>query len=415
MTGFQVLLIGNSPAQVTSIERLLRDSPFSCTVAPTLAAGIARVTEERPDLVFLDLVLPDSEGMATFRTFWSHRDDIPVVILTALDDEAVAQAAVAGGAQDYVMKGAINARALQRVARYAIERHRFAVDRRALEQQLAQSRQLEAIGQLAAGIAHEINTPTQYVSDNARFLCDAFLDITKMLEELRRSAAEGASVPAAKLRRMLEQADTDYLLEEIPRALHQSRDGLGRITRIVQAMKAFSHPSLEEKVPTDLNQALETTLIVTSNEWKYVAEVTTAFDPELPPVACFPGELNQVFLNLIVNAAHAIAEVVTPDAGAKGRITVSTALLPDGNAEIRIADTGCGITNENRFRVFDPFFTTKGVGKGTGQGLAIAYNIIVKKHRGTIDFESTPGQGTSFFIRLPVANGAFSPDSAPVP
>nr|MBS0021222.1 histidine kinase [Gammaproteobacteria bacterium] len=264
-------------------------------------------------------------------------------------------------------------------------------------------------------IAHEINTPTQYVSDNARFLRDAFLDITKMLEELRRSTAEGAPLPASELRRMLEEADADYLLEEIPRALDQSLDGLGRVTRIVHAMKAFSHPSLEEKVPADLNQALETTLIVASNEWKYVAEVTTALDPELPPVACFPGDLNQVFLNLIVNAAHAIAEVVTPDAGAKGRITVSTALLPDGNAEIRIADTGCGITDENRFKVFDPFFTTKGIGKGTGQGLAIAYNIIVKKHGGTIDFKSTPGQGTSFFIRLPIANGAFSSDRAPVP
>lgn len=416
MTDFQVLLIEDNPGQARSIQRMLRGSPFSCTVASTLTGGITQTTEQRPDIVLLDLILPDSGGLDSFHTLRTQLGDVPVVILTAFDNEAVAQAAVASGAQDYVIKGTINARALQRVVRYAIERHRFEVERRTFERQLAQSRQLEAIGQLAAGIAHEINTPTQYVSDNTRFLRDAFLDIRGMLERLRHCGAEGgALLTPSELKHLLEEADTDYLLEEMPRALEQSLDGLSRITRIVQAMKSFSHPPVEEKLPVDLNKALETTLVVTSNEWKYVAEVTTEFDPELPDVACYPGELNQVFLNLIVNAAHAIAEVVAPDTGAKGRITVSTSLLSDGDAEIRIADTGCGIATDNRPKVFDPFFTTKDVGKGTGQGLAIAYNIIVKKHGGMIDFESMPGQGTCFFIRLPLTNGTSSSDSAADP
>lgn len=416
---FQILVIEDSQIDALLIQKMLRDGPdgtsFSIAIESTLTNGLARASECHPDLVLLDLSLPDSRDLDTLHTLQTYVNDIPVVVLTGTEDEALAEKALVDGAQDYLVKGNINAQALQRVLRYAIQRHRFNIERRSLEHQLAQSRKLEAIGQLAAGIAHEINTPTQYVSDNTRFLRDAFQDLVATLDRLRISANEEQPLLPADLKTVLAEADIDYLLEEIPRAVDQSLDGLARITRIVRAMKQFSHPAQGEKTPTDLNKALETTLIVARNEWKYVAEVATEFDPELPAVACLPGELNQVFLNLIVNAAQAITEIVASDNGAKGRITVGTRALPDGLAEIRITDTGCGVAPENRQKVFDPFFTTKDVDKGTGQGLAIAYGIVVKKHGGTIDFESTPGQGTCFFIRLPIAGskGASASPSAP--
>jgi len=279
-------------------------------------------------------------------------------------------------------------------------------EQRALEQQLGQSQKLEAIGQLAAGIAHEINTPTQYVGDNTRFLQDSFEDIVKLFgrfDSLFGDAAE--ATPSAEdmvaMSKAIEDADLEYLTEEIPRAVEQSLDGVNRVTRIVRAMKEFSHPS-EEKTLVDLNRAIDSTITVASNEWKYVAELETDFDKKLETVPCVPGDINQTILNMIVNAAHAIADVVGDGGDGKGKIKVATRLV-DEWAEIRIADTGGGIPEDLRRKIFDPFFTTKQVGKGTGQGLSIAHSMIVQKHGGTIDVRSEIGRGTTFIIRLPMA------------
>jgi len=191
-----------------------------------------------------------------------------------------------------------------------------------------------------------------------------------------------------------------YLQEEIPQAIDQSLEGLERIAKIVRSMKEFSHPGMDEKTPIDINQAIETTINVSRNEWKYHADIETDLDPGLPNVSCLPGEINQVLLNLIVNAAHAIVNVVG-ESGDKGLIRISTRL--DGAwAEIRVSDTGTGIPEEIKQRIFDPFFTTKMVGKGTGQGLAIAYSVVVDKHGGVIDLESEEGKGTTFIISLPL-------------
>jgi signal transduction histidine kinase len=193
--------------------------------------------------------------------------------------------------------------------------------------------------------------------------------------------------------------DTAFLLAEIPKALQQTAEGIERVSTLVTAMKEFSHPGKKEKVAVDLNKAIETTITVARNEWKYVAEMKTEYDPTLPEVSCLPGEMNQVLLNLIVNAAHAIAEV-EKNGEHKGSITVRTRNHPDW-VEIQIEDTGGGIPEGVRSRIFDPFFTTKEVGKGTGQGLAIAHSVVVGKHGGTIHFQTEVGKGTTFFIRLP--------------
>ena len=279
-------------------------------------------------------------------------------------------------------------------------------DYRLMERQLVQAQKLESIGQLAAGIAHEINTPTQYVSDNLQFLQDGFSAIVTvvdtcgaLLAELERGVIPQGRVKA--IRETFEEADVDYLKQEIPKALDQSLEGAGRVATIVRAMKDFSHPSSGEMNPRDLNKALESTVTVARNEWKYVADVVMDFDASLPLVPCLADEFNQVILNLIVNAAHAIGDTISKDAGEKGTITVSTTLKGKW-VEVRVADTGTGIPESVRDKIFDPFFTTKEVGRGTGQGLAIVHDIIVNKHKGTLHFETEMGRGTAFIIRLPL-------------
>jgi PAS domain S-box-containing protein len=281
-----------------------------------------------------------------------------------------------------------------------ITEHKF------MASQIAQTQRLESIGQLAAGIAHEINTPTQYIGDNTRFIKDAYGDLHRILgkyEELLKAVRDGK--PTDEVVREVEaecvRAEIAYLFEEVPKAIHETLEGVGRVAKIVGAMKEFSHPGAAEKVATDINKAIESTLTVARNEWKYVADMVTGFDPSLSLVPCLRGEFNQVILNMIINAVHAVADVVGDGSKGKGTITVTTRRVEKW-AEICIGDTGTGIREEIRSRIFDPFFTTKEVGKGTGQGLAIARSVIVDKHDGTIDFETEMGKGTTFIIRLPM-------------
>ncbi len=276
--------------------------------------------------------------------------------------------------------------------------------RKHLEAQHNHGQKLESIGQLAAGVAHEINTPIQFIGDNLRFLRESFADLDAALRLQQGALLAGAGQThdpdaAAQAAAAWAKADLPYLCAEIPRAIEQSSEGVARVAGIIRAMKEFSHPGQDGCQPADLNHAIETTLTVARNEYKYVAEVRTAFDPALPAVSCFIGELNQVFLNLLVNAAHAIG--AARGDGSKGLITISTRRLGEA-VELRFQDDGAGIPAAARARIFDPFFTTKPVGKGTGQGLYICHTIVVQRHRGTIAFETAEGVGTTFIVTLPL-------------
>ena len=279
-------------------------------------------------------------------------------------------------------------------------------ERKRLEAQLHQAQRLEAVGQLAAGIAHEINTPIQYVGDNMRFIQDAFAARQFVLAnfgELLQAAEEGRVTPnlVAAVRRTVEESEMDFLAEEIPKAIAQSLDGTERVAVIVRAMKEFAHPGQQQKAIADLNKSLANALVVARNEIKYVADVQTDFG-DLPPILCHIAELNQVFLNLLTNAADAIREVMKQD-NQKGLIRVSTRPV-DGCAVISISDSGCGIPENIQRRVFDPFFTTKDVGRGSGQGLAIARATVVEKHGGSIWFEPNLPRGTTFVVSLPMTS-----------
>ena len=605
-TALRVLLIEDDPGDTYLLQTLLTRAEqvsFSLECANRLSTGLTYLSRSPFDIMLLDLSLPDSLGLNTIAKVRAHTLDVPIVVLTGLDDDDIAMQAVQAGAQDYLAKGNLDDNMLTRSIRYAVERHRLQTalaqarleeeknlkkaydeletrveartaelqrananlqaeiaerrkserereglvahlmeanrslealtqtvqqnhreteqllaaipsmligieesgrisqwnakaeatlglrsdevigrllqtcplpwdsgtvlaqveccrqaqhamqlnnipftrgddthgflgltispiqrgphdglgililgeditDRRLLESQLAQAQKLEAIGQLAAGIAHEINTPTQYVSDNTRFLQDAFQDLRTLLQhyEIVCQRAQANALTAEMLKqaeRLAKQIDAPYLYAEIPDAIQQSLEGLERVATIVRAMKDFSHPGSEEKVAIDLNKAISSTITVARNEWKYVAELVMDLDPHLPVVPCLAGDINQVILNIVVNAAHAIREVVEEGAATKGMITIQTRHVSPW-AEIRIRDTGPGIPDHVRSKIFDPFFTTKEVGRGTGQGLAIAHAVVVEKHGGTITFDTAMGQGTTFIIKLPT-------DLAPLP
>ena len=295
-------------------------------------------------------------------------------------------------------------------------------EQKRLQCELSQAQRLEAIGQLAAGIAHEINTPMQFLSDNIEFLSDCSNRLFEVVDGYQENLFSGAAQkPWAERKRelseMIERNQFNLIREQVPQAIAESLEGIQRVIHIVRAMKEFSHPGNEQKVGVDLNNAVSSTATIARNRWKYVAELELDLDPDLPTLNCVPADINQVLLNLIVNAADAIAEKVGEDGAEKGQITVRTGT--DGeNIVVEVEDTGCGIPDDIRNRIFDPFFTTKDVGKGTGQGLAICYNVVVNKHQGTIDVLSTPGIGTTFRVLLPrtpktpSGNGLYPIDAA---
>ncbi|PKN40076.1 MAG: hypothetical protein CVU60_17585 [Deltaproteobacteria bacterium HGW-Deltaproteobacteria-18] len=274
-------------------------------------------------------------------------------------------------------------------------------ERRMLESQLLQTQKLEAIGQLAAGIAHEINTPTQYVMNNMWFIKDGMEQLGNALGAYRSLGTQSDSVPDwTAMAAMEEERQIHFYLDELPAAISETLQGLDRISAIVNSVKQFAHPGHDRQQEIDLNTLIEQTVTVSRNEWKYVAETTTDLDPDLPQVVCSSQEIGQVLLNLVVNAAHAIMDAPRQD-GAIGRITISTRRV-ENMVEIRVQDTGTGIPLHAREHLFEPFFTTKPVGQGTGQGLFIAHRVVVKDHGGTIRFETESARGTTFIITLPL-------------
>ncbi len=259
-------------------------------------------------------------------------------------------------------------------------------DLKSAQTELLQAQKQQAIGQLASGIAHEINTPIQYIGDNIKFLTDSFDSLIQIIQSCSQTSEE-----------LQKNEDILFLINETPRALKDSSEGIGYISGIVSAMKEFAHPSGGIMQPVDLQSIIKTTIAISRNEWKHVAKLETKFDQDLPSVNGLKDELGQVMLNLIVNAVHAIED----SGNTEGLIRITTR-RNSGWAEILIEDNGCGIPEEMRTKIFEPFFTTKDVGRGTGQGLAIVYNVVTDKHHGKLTVTSVHGKGATFTVRLPI-------------
>lgn len=278
------------------------------------------------------------------------------------------------------------------------------------ETQTALSQKMEAIGQLAAGIAHEINTPIQYIGDNINFLQRTFSRFGDVLNTYYQFIKDHTdkditSGEIAELENYYQQNKIPHYIHEVPVAIQESQEGIDRVRKIVVAIREFSHASEHEMKVADLNRAILTTITISRNEWKYFADMETDLDPDLPHVYCQIDEINQVVLNMIINASQAIQQILPKNSDQKGKIKIATCHKND-KVFIAISDTGSGIPEAIRNRIFDPFFTTKEIGKGTGQGLALAHNIIVKIHHGKIHVESELGKGTTFTIELRVENPA---------
>jgi len=389
-----ILIAEDDPVSRRLLQTILTKWGYETIVCCDGTAALAKLGgDDPPEIAILDWMMPEIDGVEVCRRIRAQPVPLPVYImlLTAKRELEDIVAGLHAGADDYLtkpfhpqelyarLKVGIRISDLQR--RLSARVADLEVALRQLDM-VQQSQKLEAIGRLASGVAHEINTPIQYIGDNLRFLQVSW-------RELQKNLPSGTK-----------DHRWETMIEEVPRAIDQSLEGVLRVTKIVRSIRDFAHPSAEAKTATDLNRAIETTVNVATSEWKYVADVQTELDPQLPLVQCLPGRVHQVLLNLVVNAAKAIADKVRNTAG-KGLIRIATSSSGDC-VEIRISDTGIGIREEHRGRIFEPFFTTREVGQGTGQGLAIARQVIVEQHGGKIRFETESGAGTTFVIQLPI-------------
>lgn len=340
---------------------------------------------------FLDTVHPeDAGGLAeAFAAFRSNAK-------THLDvrEFEFRQRTVAGEWRNISLTAALDA---ERGVLFAVGRD--VTQQRAMARELEQTHRLEAVGQLASGMAHEINTPIQYVGDNVHFARDGIAQLSRYLDVVHGRLTEAQR---EALRPEIQASDLEYLLEELPRSLSEAGDGVRRVAELVRALKEFAHPDHASKVHADVNRALERAIVMARGELRHVSRVETNLAP-LPPLRCHIGSLSQVFLNLLINAAHAIEERSTKGGIPMAKHKVTVASRVDGDEiVVSISDTGCGIPSSIRERIYEPFFTTKPMGKGSGQGLPLVRNVIVGKHGGRIELDTEVNVGTTFTLRLPL-------------
>jgi len=384
-------------------------------------------------VAFVDMRMPPGwDGLETIEQLWRVDPDLQIVICSAYSDYSWADFRARLGDRDALLilkkpfdtieviqcahaltakwnlarfqrahVGGLEAAVRERTTALEEAHDKLAAEimlRDRVEADLRLSQKLEAVGQLAAGIAHEINSPIQYVGDNLQFLREAITDLVAMATQMRTAAESGSTTTlVAELNAITEDANLTFLAGSMPVAVDDILEGVARVAAIVRAMKELAHPGPRVASPADLNRALDNALKVSASAYRYVADLETDF-VDLPLVTCYAGELNQVFLNLIANAAHAIED----RGGPRGKLTLRSRVEGD-EVVISVADTGGGIPEAIRERIFDVFFTTKEVGRGTGQGLAISRSIVVERHGGALTFDSQVGVGTTFHIRVPIA------------
>lgn len=399
----EILVAEDNLVGIKLLERTITSLGHDCLVAEDGLKAWELLQKKHSRMVITDWCMPQMDGLTLCRKI--RQADLPsyvyLILLTSKDTKQDALQGFEAGADEYIVKPfepeelKARIRAGERIIQLEDEYKRA-------QAQLVQSEKMASIGQLAAGVAHEINNPTGFVSSNLKTLSDYQKDIGGLIKEYRELVTDLKDViakenlsaslaqKAQEIQKLEAEIDVDFILHDVEDLIKECNEGTERIKKIVLDLKDFAHPGEDKAQTVDINKGVESTLNVVWNELKYKATVTKQYG-DLPVVECYPQQLNQVFMNLLVNAAQAIEK--------QGEIKIATR-TDNGNVEITIADTGSGIPQENLHKIFDPFFTTKDVGQGTGLGLNVAYNII-KKHKGTIDVESTVGKGTTFTITIP--------------
>jgi two-component system NtrC family sensor kinase len=406
-----VLIVDDNPVQRTIARTAIERFGMRADEAVDGASALEAFASRHYDMVLLDVVMPGMDGFQVCERLReiSASSSMPILMMTGLDDTASIERAYECGATDFIVKPLsppilghrlrYMLRAAQASAALAQSEQRFEDTRN----QLLQSEKMASIGQLAAGVAHEINNPIGYVNSNLgaleKYLRQTF-DVIGVYEEAEAAISDDAVL--SRVREVKETADLAYLREDVFALLSESREGVSRVSKIVQDLKDFSRVGgADEWSWANLHEGLDSTINIVNNEIKYKAELVRQYG-ELPEIECLPSQLNQVFMNMLVNAAHAIEE--------QGTITVRSGTHGEGEAWVEFTDTGKGISPENLTRIFDPFFTTKPVGKGTGLGLSLSYGIV-QKHHGRIEVKSVVGHGTTFRITVPVRQSATAPSA----
>ena len=405
----KILIVDDDEVDRMSVRRALGKSGIESQIeeATTCGEALASLREGHFDCALFDYLLPDGDGLSLLRDIREADITTPVVMLTGQRDERLIVELLRAGAADYLSKDELNAKNLGHATQTAIRLHHAERERlrahaeleqthrelKASHQQLLQSEKLASIGQLAAGVAHEINNPVGYVYSNLCTLQKYIDNLCQILEgyEQLETLVDADQPALKKVQALKEELDVEYLKEDVRDLVSESREGISRVKSIVRDLKDFSHVDEAEWQWTNLHHGLDSTLNIVNNEIKYKAEVVKEYG-ELPEVECLASQINQVFMNLLVNAAHAIEE--------HGLITIRSG-QDDDAIWISITDTGKGIEPDNMKKIFDPFFTTKAVGTGTGLGLSLSYGIV-RKHGGEIEIDSEVGKGTTFTVHLPV-------------
>ncbi len=400
----EILIAEDNTVSQKLLNKIVRQMGHNAILAKNGKEALEMLKKNNISMVITDWMMPEMDGVTLCRKireaeFSSY---IYLILLTAKDSRKDALAGFKAGSDDYIIKP-FNHDELKAKIRVGERIIKLEDEHKKAGVQLVQSEKMASIGQLAAGVAHEINNPTGFVSSNLKTLSDYQNDITSLVIEYRKLVTDlndcglKDNYPSAIARQVErienheKEIDIDFIMEDINELIGDCKEGTDRIKKIVIDLKDFAHPGENKLKNTDINKGIETTLSVVWNELKYKARIKKEYG-DLPVIKCYPQQLNQVFMNILVNAAQAMEE--------HGEIGIST-IQDNGCIQIKISDTGTGIAKENLTKIFDPFFTTKDVGKGTGLGMNVAYNII-QKHNGTINVESTLGKGTTFTIRIPV-------------
>lgn len=432
-----ILIVDDNPANLGVLSDFLDDEGFEVLVAQDGESAIAKVNYEPPDLILLDIMMPGIDGFETCQRLKKNEttNDIPVIFMSALSDTVDKVKGLSIGAVDYIMKPFQQQEVLarvklhlklrsmakklaeqnqlleQRVEERTAELNRTIIDLQQAQVQLVQSEKMSSLGQLVAGIAHEINNPVNFIYGNLVYAKDYAENILEILQLYQAKYPQLDEDMADRI----EAFELDFLMEDFPRIINSMQVGADRIREIVMSLKKFSRTDESDIKAVDIHDGLDSTLMILHNKIKAKSdrpEIQVAKDyGDLPLVECYPGQLNQVFMNLLANAIDAIEDYGTQKTRKElkanpGTITVCTEALGSEWVRISIGDNAMGMTEEVRSRIFNPFFTTKPVGKGTGMGLAISYSIIVEKHGGKLECFSQVGKGTEFIIQIPLEQKA---------